>query len=468
VRLEVGGKRDYNAPSLERPEDEPMSIAENRIPFGGQVSAIPKERLPLISILVALFIIGAVAVTTQVGWNYIVKGAGFVLGVAFLISIVRARVRIVPEAFIYFVWVVWCLVGITVAVSSFVFWEMWGTVIQMSALFVIMSCYAVSRRTFQFSMLMFIVGFTILVGYSFITGQYELAESGTRRLGSLVRNPNEFAWVMLLSVVAMAYLWMQPTRLSWLKNLLLVAGLGIAMVSSISSESRMGLVAIAVFFPAWVWFCYRREMVRNPRVMGAVILFAIVGGAVFIYYVVSSSTVMDRIQATIMFWQTGYDPEGSTGSRYHLLMRAWDVILENPLIGVGIDNFIFYTGTGHLMAHCDLAEVGTASGLPGLALYIAVFAILWFRCGKIRKHTKDPHAYKLAGLVRALIVVLFICNFGTVNYYHKATWIVLGCMAGYTSRLWHDLRSQSAAAAHTSHDLVAYSAPAGSGLLGGR
>lgn len=393
----------------------------------------------MISVLMGPFIIGAVAVTALPGWNLAVKAIGIVLAIAFLISILRARMRVAPEPVLHFTWVAWCLVGVFVMVSSLVFWEAWITVIQISAMFLIMSCYSVSRKTFTFSMLMFFLGFVILAASGYVSGEYERSEDVGTRLASLSLNSNVFAWVMVLSLVMLAYFWMQKTRLAWLKYTALGIGMSLVAVQVVLSGSRMGLLGMAVFFAAWVWFCYRRVMFRRLHILIIVTSAALVGGGLFIPYLLASHTAWERVGFVFSFWETGYDPEGSARARFALLQDAWTVFSQNPLVGVGLSQYAMHSSK-HYMTHSELGEIGTSSGLPGLIIYLAIFVILWLRCGKIRKHSPDTHAADVAGLVRTLLIVMLAVSLTTIFFYDKATWIMLGCMVGYTNRLWHDLR----------------------------
>jgi O-antigen ligase len=122
-----------------------------------------------------------------------------------------------------------------------------------------------------------------------------------------------------------------------------------------------------------------------------------------------------------------------------------EMLLRSPVIGVGMDQFIFHSNTQHV-AHSEYVEVFSDTGIVGGLLYFSIFVVLWIRAGKIAKYTDDITQFRIARLVRAILIVIAVSNVGRWNYYDKITWVIFASFIGYTSAVWQELSARMAAA----------------------
>ncbi len=400
------------------------------------------SRLPFTSILVGVFVLGAVTVSALEGWNYLVKALGVLLAAAYLISSIRSRLLPSGEMVLYVVWVTWSLTGVFVARSGVLFWLMWTTVFQMWVLIVVIAGFTNTRRALSFSLGAFLFGAIIVGAYSVITGEYQEAAMEEERVSSLAANSNQFGWILFLATVVMAYFWMLPTRRRALKYVLLAAGMGAVAIAIVYSGSRKAILGVVAFYPAWVWWCYRKEMLRRPAL--ALSVLAAVGLVVAgVILFARELPVAARFRETWTSIGGGAAGEG-TMARLWLYQEAWRIFLKYPVVGVGLNHFQVHAVQG-LPSHSEYAGVLCDTGLVGAAIYLSIFVVLWRRAGKIIAYSRDAHAVRVAGLVRALLVIVLLMAFGRENTYDKAFWIVLGTLIGYTGAVWHDLRARLAA-----------------------
>lgn len=386
-----------------------------------------------------------------------VKGLGILLGGAYLAYSIRARVLPNLEMIIFITWVAWALTGAFVAESGYLFWSQWATIFQIWVLLVIISGLTFAQRLLSFNLVWFLVAAFLLGGYSFVTGEFRRAatEGTVERVAGLAMNANQFGWIMLLATVAMAYFWMLPTRARALKYTVLSLGMAAAGVATVLSGSRKALIGLAVFYVLWLWFCYRRDALRRPVVM-AMALGVLAVGALLMAQFAREMPVAQRFQET---WDafTGKRVGGGGMNRLDLYGIAWRLFLKSPVVGVGMDNFRLYSGGA--VAHSEYAEIAADTGLVGFVLYFAVFVVLWRRCGRIIKEHPDPLAVRVAGLARALLIVVMILNLGRYNYMDKPAWIVFGSLIGYTSAVWQSWRAQQASAAPAAPAPAAWPTP---------
>ena len=413
------------------------------LPVGASGFIEPKrERLSGLWILLALFILGAATVSPVKGWSIIVHGLGFVLAFAYLIETLRGRMHIAPEMFLYFGWIGWCLTGALEHPSAYWFWIQYTTAFQIFVLAVIVSGFTNSRKVMSLNMVVFLVAALVVGVYSYVTGEYRAAEAGAGvRLRGLAMNANSFGWIMLLAAVALAYLWMLPTRVKLLKYVVILVCFAAVGVSELLAFSRTFTVAMAFFFLAWVWLCYRKTLARRVVVpLIVIVLLCVAGYLGYVLFVQTGGTV--RIQE-IQDVLSGRLTSGSVYIRLMNFKTGWKLLWEHPLTGMGLYGFAFSMPSG-VAAHNEYVEIAVDTGLPGFLLYFGVLWVLWRRAGKLVKYADTPFLAQVGNLTRALVLTVLVTDLGSWHYAEKTSWIILGSFIGFTHVSWRSLRQRIA------------------------
>ena len=75
---------------------------------------------------------------------------------------------------------------------------------------------------------------------------------------------------------------------------------------------------------------------------------------------------------------------GSLEARKYLMKRAVQGIEQYPVLGIGIGNFITYSGVWHEV-HMSYLEIGVEGGIPALILYLLFFSRGFANLRKLRK-----------------------------------------------------------------------------------
>jgi O-antigen ligase len=406
---------------------------------------IEPQGLPFTTLWVGPFIMAAVTIAALDPWNWFVKGFGVILAFAYLAYAVRHRVLPNAEMILFILWLTWALVGVFTAVSGQLFWWEWSRDFQIWVMLCIISGLTFSRRLLYYNLAWFLAGVAVVGAYSFATGDYSRAVTGGEgeRVAGLTLNANQFGWVMLLATVAMAYVWMSPSRSHTLKYVILAVGMGLAAVASILSGSRKALLGLGLFYMGWMWFCYRREILKRPGVLAGVAVLAIGAVAVVIF-----ARHMPVAQRFLESWQalTGERIGGGGLNRLDLYHEAWRIFVAHPVMGVGMDQYRVHS-IYHDVAHSEYAEIAADTGLVGFVLYFGIFAAMWWRAGKIRRSITDPFVVRVAGLVRAMLIVILVLDLGRYNYGDKPVWIILASFTGYLSAVWQNWRASQASPA---------------------
>jgi O-antigen ligase len=399
-----------------------------------------EESPPLLSLLTVPFIIGVVAVSPLDNWNYIVKALGMLLAITYFARALSSRVRVSAEFLLYMAWIAWGLTGAFVAVYLPVFWGTLGTLTQILVMLFIVSGATYLRKTLTLNLIAFLVGTVVVAVYSLVTGEYERPDDPEGRMVGLALNSNAFGFLMVSAMMVLAYLWMLPHHHPWLWYILIALAMAGAAISTVLSGSRTAISSMGVFFAAWFFFCYRSEIFRRPKVLAAVVL-GIVLGLVFFARIYVGSVAEQRFDSAIAIVQGGASTEGSMIVRMQFYGEGLNMLLHSPVIGVGLDQFMFHSNSQHV-AHSEYVEVFADTGIVGGMIYFSIFIVLWIRAGKIAKYTDDFTQFRIARLVRAILFVILISNFGRWNYYDKITWIIFASFIGYTSAVWNDIQAR--------------------------
>jgi oligosaccharide repeat unit polymerase len=320
--------------------------------------------------LLGPFILTAVAVSSLDDWNYLVKVVGMLMAAVYLAYMFRAKVWPTGEVLFFAVWVTWCLTGVFVAASDTLFQENWKTVFQIMVLTAIIAGLTYSRKILSYNLVWFLVAAFIIGGYSYVTGEYaRVLVTVNERVEGLAVNSNQFAWIMILAVVAMAYFWMLPSRRARLKRFVLVCGFAAASGATLLTGSRKAVLGLIVFLPVWLFICYRKEkgLWRRPSVIFGLIFF--IALAIAYVWVGSDLVIGKRFQETWVNYEAGREE-----TRVSLYIKAWSAFLGHPLVGLGMANFRGYSG--------GLARCWPTPGAWGLSSTSRFSWSFFSACGK--------------------------------------------------------------------------------------
>lgn len=387
--------------------------------------------------IVAVFIVFSCSVAYQDTWNYVVKGLGVILLLSFLTRSVSARVSVMPELYCYASLICWSVTAVLFSSpNSPIFWAKFTTMVQICIMALIIASFSFPGKALSINLLAFLVAACIVSGYSILTGENLAAEGGAR--AASLTGINGFGYLMMLETIAIAYFWMLPTRGKWVKRIILVCLMLVSMQSAFSSGSRKSVMGLALFYVLWVWFCYRKELLRRPLMIVGIF---VMGAVLFVgaRYFMSRTSSSDRFERTVDLFH-GEATKGGGEERLELYKEGFRVLKTSPIVGVGLDNFVLHNSMA-LMTHSDFMEILVDTGIPGLLLYGGIYVFLWRRAGKIAKLTqeRDLVQFRIARLIRAALVVIVLTSLGRPNYDSKETWVLLSCFIGYSFQLYKRL-----------------------------
>jgi O-antigen ligase len=244
-------------------------------------------------------------------------------------------------------------------------------------------------------------------------------------------NPNDLATLCLIALgVALGLLFSKSSRA------LVRLGGGISaillLVVILLTQSRGAFIGlVAGMGPAFIWSGLKRPV----RLLLSVGILALVISLVIPASVWERLSGIEKLTSEATIAQA--DPEGSAEQRFEIQKVALQIVVDNPVFGVGLGayplaNARYAPELGRKDAHNTYLNLAAELGLPGLVLWCAlVLSVLRYAYRSRRLAAPGELATQQAWIERALWAYLVASMFGS---YAKLTFpylllAVLWCSA---------------------------------------
>jgi O-antigen ligase len=267
-------------------------------------------------------------------------------------------------------------------------------------------------------LLTFIMG-TLLSAF-LLAGSSLLLNSDMERLSiGLTYDANDLAFILVLFLPLIYY--MLKTANGFRKIFLVVVGL-IFLVSIILTQSRGGLLGISTI----VLGILMLEKVR----IGKIFFFSIIILCVFSY--TAPSGYWNRM-ATMLNPSQDYNTT-STDGRIEVWKRGLVLMMDHPLLGVGLSAFAVAEGSSHTTgggkwstAHNSFIQIGAELGAVGLFLFLLM---IYSAIKTLRKARRElPLGSKIIFLINGVEVGLYgyiVSGFFLSQAYSSALIVLIG------------------------------------------
>lgn len=250
-------------------------------------------------------------------------------------------------------------------------------------------------------------------------------------LGGPYSGVNYFSFTLLTFLpFALLSFFFDPDR--WTRRL---AGLAAAILAAANmlTNSRMGAIGflLILVLVGSMWRQWGRGFLTLAlaALLGSVLFLALAPDA---YWSRMATLVREPTTEELAFSPSLQAAVGSEQERAALLGKAVTLTLENPLFGVGAGNFTpaaaarWNTGSGRdwLVAHNTYLQVSAELGLPALALYLLLLALIFLSLRRTRsllRRLPDSPLLRRRLLLRdtllaMFVVFLFAACFASVAY----------------------------------------------------
>jgi O-antigen ligase len=228
-------------------------------------------------------------------------------------------------------------------------------------------------------------------------------------VGGIYSNPNDLAFAIVLSLpLGLALLLTAKgsfAKAAWCLALLLM---GVALLRT---ASRAGFIDLLFAGTVCLWQigikARRFYLIPASVVIGAVLL-AVAGGALTERLSAASSDNPSQQQETA---------NASYEERRLLMEKALGAIAQYPVLGVGAENFVIYSGLW-LEVHAAYLQIAVEGGIPVLILYLLFFYRGFANLCRLQRTQPESDALLFRGALLASLIGFVIGAAFSPEAYH--------------------------------------------------
>ena len=256
--------------------------------------------------------------------------------------------------------------------------------------------------------------------------------------GGTLRNPNDFALVLLLGLPFLWHLYDGGGRPGIVRRVAAIGGGCLTVAGLLRTGSRGGLYA-ALFLILLI--VLRAPVITKLLVIAASLaLLAIMATMLpanlrHRYLTISSTDFIaksEEPQSQVEATAVG-SAMSSAENRMLLLKQSIAITLQHPIFGVGLGNFPVYVNKMNKEegrpkdvwhgTHNTYTQLSSETGIPGLALFIGILVVSWRSLGRVIRATRRdsrPRAREIRAsalaVQMALAAVAFFILFAHIGY----------------------------------------------------
>lgn len=304
------------------------------------------------------------------------------------------------------------LTGIIVAVDSDLVVRKTLFLIESLLAGIIIFCVVKNEADLRQLIALFTLGAIIVGVYSILKIDILYTERGRFSLSEDF-NYNTLG-VMLMYGVWGGIVIMNGKKITIFSIVLTIALSLLLLYSIIQTGSRKATLSTLFLMASYAFYVFIGSGGRKKGRSKLFIIPVFIGLIIFVYfryvdmYLERSEALMNRMD------QMDVDSQG----RWGIILDTIRVWLENPILGVGLDNNRYHTHSGYY-AHNSYAEVLACTGILGAALFYTMFwrmiSYLVVQIKGIKNNIQQPMNIFFCMLI---LVYLFVC-FTQINFYNQ-------------------------------------------------
>ena len=225
-----------------------------------------------------------------------------------------------------------------------------------------------------------------------------IARIADTKVVARITSANAIGYYCAVGIIAMLAL-LRETRRFWMRGLLVAAG-GVALYGVVLSASRGAMVVLMATGVLWPALCMvGAARSKAKAIVGAVVILA---AAYWSFQAIIQNTYMG-----VRFSNAAQLEDGSSQQRLELFLVGLKMFAKNPVFGNGLGQFSTVSGMGRY-AHNEIAEIASATGLPGLILYYSIYWLAWRRLSWSLRYLGDPLIRYRINVIRMILLILLL------------------------------------------------------------
>jgi len=301
-----------------------------------------------------------------------IPGATFVMGAALLSLLVqRQALRAPPFLWLLAAWLAWAVLGY--AVTSYPD-RVWASLTEHGKILLVVLVAVNALRTpaqIRVFLILLVVSYILFPIRSTLTNYLLGYTLLGRAVGPFIyQNPNDLAAHTILMLGPALVLVTTLTRKSLLRWFA-VGAVVLLLITILLTQSRGGFLGLlGLGLPAGIGLARRRP--RLVPVCAALVGLALLFAPAGLWERLGGLTKAANVETI-----RDMDPEGSAEQRFAVLKTAARIVSDHPLLGIGLGAYGFANADyspalGLKDTHNTYMNVAAETGLPGLALFLAL------------------------------------------------------------------------------------------------
>lgn len=294
----------------------------------------------------------------------------------------------------------------------------WITCIEYLFIQIVISSIIKNTKTYKFHYLLFvealIISIIIIVKPANYGGRYSISSK---------INPNEIGIALSAGIWAILHI-NQRKKYSYFIIAISVILFG---YSIILTSSRKALIATGLMIILWLLFCFLPDL-KNKSIYRSVIAFIFM---IVLIVIIGREFVNTYSESAIAGRMDKLLYESTEGKRSNMYRIGYELIMTNPLFGLGFQGFSYFYGT---YSHATIIEIPVSGGVVGTILYFIAYFVSIRKAVRILKITKGKEEYysfhTRIKLVLVLWAVMLFYTTCIIHPYQLESYIMFGIILG--------------------------------------
>jgi O-antigen ligase len=229
---------------------------------------------------------------------------------------------------------------------------------------------------------------------------------GVRIQGSgIFSDPNDLAMTLIIGLPFVFHLFFFERFV--LKKIVLAVFGCLILYGILLTGSRGGMIGLAIT----TYLMVRR---KTGNIVAAIITLICILG----FLVIAPSYTIERLRDATSENDTGY-------ARVMGWYNCAHIFLSNPVIGIGMNNCVEYTGN---VAHNSFVHVATETGMIGLLIWMGFFYFSFknlFKIENVAKENGEGFIQTMAGSLKVSLIGFIVCALSLSRQYNYIPYILI-------------------------------------------
>lgn len=247
---------------------------------------------------------------------------------------------------------------------------------------------------------------------------------GAERIGEEIgQHSNEIGRMAAVGSLLSLFFFSTNRQFRWKYLILLV---GFLFCGFMTGSKNAILIVMFQIMLYWILISGCRMRVLKIFISGGILIL--------MFWLIMTNPVLyqlvgNRIESMLYIFGNSGQTDGSTRERIFFMRTAWELFREQPVLGVGLNNFAAYLQSIHyanaVYSHSGYLEILSTLGIIGFFLYYSFYFLV-----SIRLFPKALQKDRMSALLLCLCLRILIFDLTTISayiysgyFYLMAAWI---------------------------------------------